>query len=106
MTTENLTTTTFPQLPEVAHQLREQIVSSVKDQQRRTLEAVEVFAKATAKITESFPTPRLPELTGSAVLPDLKTLTTDGYALAAELLTSQSEFALDLINTLTPAHSA
>ena len=32
MTTENLTTTTFPQLPEVAHQLREQILSSVKDQ--------------------------------------------------------------------------
>lgn len=108
MTEENVTT--IPQVSEIAHQVRENIVSAVKDQNQRTLDAFESIAQATAKATESFPTPPavpgIPTLGDANAYADLKALTVDGYGLAQDLLTAQRDFSLQLIAALTPVTSA
>ncbi len=102
MTTESVTrTNTIPQFSELAHQIREQIVTGVKAHHQATLEAVESFTQATAKAGESFPT-----LDSSKALPDLSALTADGFDLAQELLAAQRGFSLQLVSAFAPAKSA
>lgn len=100
------TTTTVPQSSEIAQYVRDQILASVKQSRKLTLDAVESYSKAAAKVTESFPTPELPKIAGAPVLPDLKTLTVNSYDFAIALLDSEREFAIKLAAALAPATSA
>jgi hypothetical protein len=86
-------------LPEIAQQVREQLVSSVKQGQKVTLEAVQAFAKAAAKL----PTPEMPEIPGVAALPSVTDVATYNFDLAVDLLTAQRDFALQLASAFTPA---
>lgn len=102
---ETTKTPELPELPELAQQVREQLLSTVKQGQHLTLDAVQSFAKA----AEAFPTPKLPklpEVAGAPTLPDLKAVTVYTYDLAIDLLTAQREFAVQLATAFTPAKSA
>jgi hypothetical protein len=87
------------ELPEIAQQVREQFVSTVKQGQQLTVDAVQAFTKAVAVL----PTPELPEIPGVPALPNVQAVTTYTFDLAIDLLNAQREFALQLASAFTPA---
>jgi hypothetical protein len=96
------TTKTAPKttdLPEIAQQVREQFVSTVKQGQQLTVDAVQAFTKAASVL----PTPVLPEIPGVPALPGVVAVTTYTFDLAIELLNAQRDFALQLAGAFTPA---
>jgi hypothetical protein len=87
------------ELPEIAQQVREQLVSTVKQGQQLTVDAVQAFTKAVSVL----PTPELPEIHGVPALPGVEAVTTYTFDLAIDLLNAQRAFALQLASALTPA---
>jgi hypothetical protein len=90
---------TTTELPEIAQQVREQFVSTVKQGQQLTVDAVQAFTKAVSVL----PTPELPEIPGVPALPNVEAVTTYTFDLAIDLLNAQREFALQLASAFTPA---
>ena len=99
MTAPSAKSTTKPtELPEIAAQVREQLVSTVKQSQKLTVDAVQAWTKAASVL----PTPELPEIPGVPALPGVEAVTAYTFDLAIELLNAQREFALQLATALTP----
>lgn len=95
-------TTKTTELPEVATQIREQFVSTVKQGQKLTVDAVQALSKAASVV----PTPSMPAIPGVPALPGLEAVTAYAYDLTIELINAQRDFALQLAAVLTPAKAA
>ena len=90
------------ELPEIAAQVREQLVSTVKQGQQLTVDAVQAWAKAVAVL----PTPELPDIPCVPALPGVEAVTAYTFDLAIELLNAQRDFALQLANAFTATKAA
>jgi len=102
MATTNAKTTTASELPEIAAQVREQLVSTVKQGQKLTVDAVQAWTKAASAL----PVPELPQIPGVASLPGVEAITAYTFDLAIELLNAQRDFAVQLAVAFTPAKAA
>jgi hypothetical protein len=78
--------------------VRDEIIASVKQAQKFTLDAVTTWADVVGKVVPELEVPPyVPER--SAVLESLGT----AYEMAEELWASQRKFAIDLVSALVPA---
>jgi hypothetical protein len=102
MVTTNAKTATASELPEIAAQVREQLVSSVKQGQKLTVDAVQAWTKAASAL----PFPELPQFPGLASLPGVEAITAYTFDLAIELLNAQRDFAVQLAVAFTPTKAA
>lgn len=99
------TATVFPasaELTQLADQVREQFLVTVKQGNDLALSAVNSWSKAVSAI----PMPELPEMPGVPALADFSAVTTYSFDLAIELLNIQRDFALQVGSALMPAKSA
>ena len=99
MVTSAKSVPTSSEIPQLAEQVREQLISTIKQGNQLTVEAVQAWTKA----TDALPTP---DLSGVASLSSAEAVTTYAYDLAIELLKTQREFALQVAAAITPAKSA
>jgi hypothetical protein len=102
MTTTSTKPNPTTDLPDIAKQVREQFVSTVKQGQQLTIEAVQAWTKAVSVL----PTADLPEVPGMPAAKDVEAVTTYSFDFAADLLAAQREFAMQLTAALAPAKSA
>ena len=105
-TTANNTATTTKvsprtETPDVAQKLREQLLSTVQQSQRMSLDAVQTWVKAVSVL----PVPDMPTIHGIAAVPSLEAMTKFTFDIATDLLNAQRDFALQLANVLTPDKS-
>ena len=95
-------TKTTTEAPEFAQKIREQALSSVKQGQKMSIDAAQVWVKALSAL----PVADLPKVPGVPSVSDLEALTTFTFDVAADLLQAQREFASQLANVLVSAKSA
>ena len=101
MATTATKTTTSPEIPELAAKIREQLVSTVQQGQQMSIDAAQTWVKAVSVL----PVPDLPAIPGVPAVPGLEAATKYTFDLAADLLSAQRDFALQLANVLVPAKS-
>ena len=95
-------TTTTTEMPALAQKIREQLVSTVRQGQQLSVDAAQTWVKAVSVL----PVPDLPAVPGIPSMPGLEAATTFTFDVAADLLTAQREFALQLARVFVPQHSA
>ncbi len=95
-TTKTTPRTEIPDISQVAQKMREQLLATVQQGQQLSVDAAQTWVKAVSVI----PVPDLP------TVPGVETMTTFTFDLAADLLSSQRDFALQLAHVLVPAKSA
>jgi len=102
-TTTNNTTKVSPrpETPDVAQKLRDQLLSTVQQSQRMSLDAAQTWVKAVSVL----PVPDMPRVHGAAAVPSLEAMTKFTFDVATDLLNAQRDFALQLANVLTPDKS-
>lgn len=86
------------EMPVFAQKFREQLVSTVQQSQQLSIDAAQTWVKAVSVL----PTMDLPKMTGIPAMPGLDAATRYTFDVAADLLSLQREFALQLTNTLIP----
>ena len=100
VTTTKTTPTT--EVPDVARKIREQMISTVKQSQQLLLDAAETWVKAVSVL----PVPDLPAIPGISAIPGMEAATKFTFDVAADLLNSQRDYALQLAKVLVAAKSA
>ena len=90
------------EIPAIAQQFREQLVSTVQQGQKLSIDAAQSWVKAVSVI----PAFDLPKIPGVPNLPGVEAVTKYTFDVAADLLNAQREFALQLTSALTPAKTA
>ena len=100
MATTTKTTTT--EMPDLAQKIREQLVSTVRQGQQLSVDAAQTWVKAVSVL----PVPDLPAVPGIPAMPGVEAATTFTFDVAADLLTAQREFALQLASVFVPKASA
>jgi hypothetical protein len=98
-TTNNKPTT---ETPEIAQKIREQLLATVTQGQKLSVDAAQTWVKAVSVL----PVPDLPKIPGIPAVPGVETATTFVFDLAADLLQAQREFALQFVNVFATAKSA
>jgi hypothetical protein len=96
------TTTSTTQAADLAERMREQLIASVQQGQKLTVDATTTWVKAVSVL----PVPALPTVPGVASLPSVEASTKFTFDLASDLLATQRDFALQLANVLVPEKSA
>ena len=102
MATTTTTTTPVTEVSDLAQKIREQLMSTVQQAQKLSVDAAETWLKAASAI----PAPRLPSIPGVRSVPGIEAVTTYTFDLAADLLTAQRDFALQLAKVLATESSA
>ena len=87
------------EIPALAQKSREQLVSGLQQGQKLSVDAAQSWVKAVSAL----PVMDLPKIPGLPALPDLGFATKYTFDLAADLLSSQRDFALQLGKVLAPA---
>ena len=95
-------TKTTAEMPASAQKIREQLVSTIRQGQLLSVDGAQTWAKAVSAL----PVPELPVVPGVPALPGVQAVTTYTFDLAADLLTAQREFALQLTGAFVPEQSA
>jgi hypothetical protein len=95
-------TTPTTELPALAQQLREQLLATVQQSQRLTLDAAQSWVKAVSVL----PVPDLPKVPGIPSVPSVDATAKYAFDVAEDLLKSQRDFTLQLANVLVPEKSA
>jgi hypothetical protein len=90
------------EVPEAAHKIREQVLTTVKQGQQLSIDAAEGWAKAVSAL----PIPDLPKIPGASAVPSLETATRFGFDVATDLLNNQRDYALKLTNVLAHAKTS
>jgi hypothetical protein len=93
------TTTTTPEINELAAKAREQLLATVAQGQALTVEAAQSWAKAVSAI----PFPEVPAIVPGLPVTTVEAAATYVFDLAGDLLKSQRDFTLELTKVLTPA---
>ena len=102
MATATSKTAPTTEMPALAQKIREQLVSTVRQGQQLSVDAARTWVKAVSVL----PVPDRPVLPGVPALPGVEAATTYTFDLAADLLTAQREFALQLTSVFVPEQSA
>ena len=100
-----MATTTKPtttEMPALAQKIREQLVSTVRQGQQLSVDAAQTWVK----VVSVLPIPDLPAVPGIPALPGVEAATKYTFDVAADLLTAQREFALQLASVFVPQPSA
>jgi hypothetical protein len=97
--TTNTKTTSETEMTNIAQKFREQLVSTVQQGQKMSIDAAQTWVKAVSVL----PVPDLPAIPGLPALPGLEAVTKYSFDVAADLLNAQRDFALQLTNVLVPA---
>jgi hypothetical protein len=94
------TTTKTPttEMPALAQQIREQLVSTVKQGQQMSVDAAQTWVKAVSVL----PIPDLPAIPGIPAVPGVEAATKYAFDVAADLLVAQRDFALQLTSVFIP----
>jgi hypothetical protein len=100
MATTTKTTTT--EMPALAQKIREQLISTVRQGQQLSVDAAQTWVKAVSVL----PVPDMPVVPGIPALPGVEAATKYSFDVAADLLTAQREFALQLASVFVPQQSA
>ena len=87
------------EIPALAQKSREQLVSGLQQGQKLSVDAAQSWVKAVSAL----PVMDLPKIPGLPAMPDLGFATKYTFDLAADLLSSQRDFALQLGKVLAPA---
>jgi hypothetical protein len=87
------------ELTNIAQQFREQLVSSLQQGQKLSIEAAKEWVKAISVLA----VPDLPKIPGLPVTSDVEAATRYTFDLAADLLKSQRDFAMQLTSVVAPA---
>jgi hypothetical protein len=90
---------TAPEMPAFAEKFHEQLISTLKQGQKLSLDAAQAWMKAVSVL----PLPDLPKIPGLPDMPGVEAATKYTFDVAAELLEAQRDFALQLESALTPA---
>lgn len=98
MATESTKTRTTTEVPDLATKIREQVLSGIQQGQQLSIAAARTWVKAVSTI----PFPELPEIPGLASVPGVEAATSFTFDVAADLLKSQRDFALQLADVLAP----
>jgi hypothetical protein len=101
MTTATTKTTPTTEVPEIAQKIREQLVSTIQQGQKLSLDAAQTWVKAVSVL----PIPDLPTVPGVPAVPGVEAATKFTFDLVADLLNTQRDFALQLANVLVPVKS-
>jgi len=97
--TANTKTANETEITNIAEKFREQLVSTVQQGQKISIDAAQTWVKAVSVL----PVPDLPKIPGVPALPGLEAATKYTFDVAADLLNAQRDFALQLTNVLVPA---
>jgi hypothetical protein len=97
--TANAKTANETEITNIAEKFREQLVSTVQQGQKISIDAAQTWVKAVSVL----PVPDLPKIPGIPALPGLEAATKYTFDVAADLLNAQRDFALQLTNVLVPA---
>lgn len=100
-TATKTTPVTTTEIPDLAQKIREQLVSAVKQSQQLSVDAAQTWVKAVSVL----PVPDLPVVPGVPAVPGVEAATKFTFDIAADLLTAQRDFALQLTSVLVPAKS-
>ncbi|HEY4991525.1 MAG TPA: hypothetical protein VII33_05510 [Nakamurella sp.] len=86
------------EMPALAQQIREQLVSTVKQGQQMSVDAAQTWVKAVSVL----PIPDLPAISGIRAVPGVEAATKYAFDVAADLLVAQRDFALQLASVFIP----
>jgi hypothetical protein len=90
------------ELSDLAQQSREQLVSSLQQGQQWSIDAAQSWVKAISAL----PVLDMPQIPGIPAVADLQTATKYTFDVAADLLSAQRAFAVQLTNTMLAAKTA
>ncbi len=102
MVTATTKTTPTTEMPDFAEKIREQLVSTVQQGQKMSVDAIQTWVKAVSVL----PVPDLPAIPGISAIPGMEAATKFTFDVAADLLNSQRDYALQLAKVLVAAKSA
>ena len=104
MATATTTTKTMPttEMSDLAHKIREQVVSTVQQGQQLSVDAAQTWVKAVSVL----PVPDLTAIPGVPAMPSMEAATKYSFDLASDLLNAQRDFALQLAKVFVPETSA
>lgn len=102
MVTATTKTTSTTEMPDFAEKIREQLVSTVQQGQKMSVDAVQTWVKAVSVL----PVPDLPAIPGVSAIPGMEAVTKFTFDVAADLLNAQRDYALQLTKVLVPEKSA
>ena len=100
MVTPN-TKSSSDQVTDIAQKFREQLVSTVQQGQKISIDAAQTWVKAVSVL----PVLDVPKIPGVPALPNLEAATKYSFDVATDLLNAQRDFALQLTNVLLPTKS-
>jgi len=86
------------EVTDIAEKFREQLVSSLQQTQKLSVDAAKGWVKAVSVLA----VPDLSTVPGLPATPDLGTATKYVFDVASDLLTAQRDFALELTNVVVP----
>jgi hypothetical protein len=101
MATATTKTTTTTEMPEIAQKVRAQLVSTLLQGQKLSLDAAQTWVKAVSVL----PVPDLPAVPGVPSVPSVEAATKYTFDVVADLLNAQRDFAVQLANVLVPVKS-
>ena len=102
MATTNTKTTPTTEMPALAEKIREQLVSTVRQGQQLSIDAAQTWVKAVSVL----PVPDLPKVPGVPAMPGVAAATKFTFDVAADLLSAQRDFALQMAGVFVPEQSA
>lgn len=102
MPTASTKTAPKTEIPDLAQNIREQLLSTVQQGQQLSVDAAQTWVKAVSAL----PVPDLPKVPGVPAIPGVETATRYTFDVATDLLSAQRDFALQLANVLVPEKSA
>jgi hypothetical protein len=103
--TTNTKTTPATEVPDLAQKIREQLVSTVQQGQQLSVDAAQTWVKA-ASVLPVHHVSDLPTVPGLPSIPGVEAVTRFTFDVAADLLSAQRDFALQLASVLVPQKSA
>jgi len=102
MATTSTSSTSPTETADLAQKIHEQLISTVKQGQQLTVDAAQTWARAVAAL----PVRDLPKVPGSPALPNVAAATKYTFDVAADLLTAQRDFTVQLAKVFIPEKSA
>lgn len=99
--TTNTKSTPAGEIPATAQKIREQLVSTVRQGQQMSLDAVQTMVKAASVL----PVADLPKVPGVPAMPSMEAATQYTFDVAEDLLKAQRDFALQLAGMFTTEKS-
>ena len=86
------------EMPALAQKMREQLISTLQQGQQLSIDAAQTWVKAVSVL----PAMDLPKMPGLPAMPGLENTTVFAFDIAADLLSAQRTYALQLTHALSP----